>query len=54
VLDALRSIIDEPDPPRSDAALADELARRGYRVARRTVAKYRSQLGVKPPSLVDA
>jgi RNA polymerase sigma-54 factor len=30
----------------SDARLAEELARRGHRVARRTVAKYRAQLGM--------
>jgi RNA polymerase sigma-54 factor len=30
----------------SDARLAEELAGRGHRVARRTVAKYRAQLGM--------
>jgi len=32
----------EPRP--SDAAVAAELAERGYRIARRTVAKYRHEL----------
>lgn len=36
--------------PMSDQALADELARRGVAVSRRTVAKYRTELGI--PSTV--
>ena len=42
----LREIIDAEDKrhPLSDDALSDELKRRGYPVARRTVAKYRDQL----------
>lgn len=44
----LRDIIDAEDKhhPLSDDALSDELKRRGYPVARRTVAKYRDQLGL--------
>jgi RNA polymerase sigma-54 factor len=34
--------------PMSDRALAEELRRRGVDVARRTVAKYREQLGIEP------
>ena len=34
--------------PLSDQALADALAQAGYTVARRTVAKYREQLGAPP------
>lgn len=44
----LREIIETEDKyqPLSDDALSDELKRRGYPVARRTVAKYRDQLGL--------
>jgi RNA polymerase sigma-54 factor len=44
----LRDIIDAEDKhhPLSDDQLSDELKRRGYPVARRTVAKYRDQLGL--------
>jgi RNA polymerase sigma-54 factor len=45
---ALREIIDAEDKkkPLSDDALSDMLKKRGYPVARRTVAKYRDQLGI--------
>lgn len=45
---ALKEIIDAEDKsdPLSDDALAEELARRGIDIARRTVAKYRDQLGI--------
>lgn len=43
---ALRSIIADETTPLSDEALAAELLRRGYKVARRTVAKYRTNLGI--------
>ncbi len=44
----LREIVDNEDKhhPLSDEALAMEMARRGYSVARRTVAKYRDMLGI--------
>ena len=44
----LREIIEAEDKrhPLSDDALSDELKQRGYPVARRTVAKYRDQLGI--------
>lgn len=50
---ALREIIDgEPaDAPLSDEAIADALAARGYKVARRTVAKYRTRLNIPPARL---
>ena len=32
--------------PLTDEQLVVEMARRGYKVARRTIAKYRSQLGI--------
>ena len=45
---ALRDIIDAEDKrkPLSDDALKAELTKRGYPIARRTVAKYREQLGI--------
>lgn len=45
---ALRDIIDGEDKrkPLSDDALKAQLAERGYPIARRTVAKYREQLGI--------
>jgi RNA polymerase sigma-54 factor len=51
VQDVLREIVDAESRPLSDSELADELDRRGYRVARRTVAKYRTQMGILPSSL---
>ena len=46
----LRRIIDgeEPGQPRSDQRLASDLERAGFRVARRTVAKYRESMGIPP------
>lgn len=45
---ALREIVDAEDPanPLSDDALADALKDRGIDIARRTVAKYRTQLNI--------
>jgi len=45
---ALRDIVDAEDKqnPMSDDMLREELTRRGYPIARRTVAKYREQLGI--------
>ena len=45
---ALRDIIEGEDKkrPLSDDDLKDELARQGFPIARRTVAKYREQLGL--------
>jgi len=45
---ALRDIIDgeEKKRPMSDDALCEELKRKGYPIARRTVAKYREQMGI--------
>ena len=45
---ALREIIEGEDKtnPLSDDALKDELARQGLPIARRTVAKYREQMGI--------
>ena len=45
---ALQEVIDQEDKgnPLSDDALADKLKERGIEIARRTVAKYRGQLGI--------
>lgn len=43
--EALRGLLDREPRPLTDAELAAALAARGHRVARRTVAKYRAQLG---------
>lgn len=47
VIQALKDIIDAEDKqhPFTDEALANELARQGYQIARRTVLKYRESLG---------
>ena len=47
VIQALKDIIDAEDKqhPLTDEALASELARQGYQIARRTVLKYRESLG---------
>jgi len=44
----LRDIVDAEDKrkPLSDEALCDALKQKGYPIARRTVAKYREQLGI--------
>jgi RNA polymerase sigma-54 factor len=46
VHDCLREVIGAERIPLSDSALASALGRRGHRVARRTVAKYRAELGI--------
>ncbi len=47
ILDALAKIIDNEDKshPLSDEALSEQLAQKGYEIARRTVTKYRERLG---------
>ena len=42
----LRRIIDEEDTPLSDRALSERMAARGCPLSRRTVAKYRMELGI--------
>jgi len=48
--EALKAIIAHETQPLSDAALAQQLQRMGFRVARRTVAKYRHIEGIPPAS----
>ena len=45
---ALQECVDAEDKrkPLTDEQLVAEMTRRGYKVARRTIAKYRSQLGI--------
>jgi len=47
----LRAIITGEERPLSDSELAELLRRRGYSIARRTVAKYRDRLGILPAGL---
>ncbi len=49
--EALVRVVASEPRPLSDGELADELRRRGFRLARRTVAKYRCELGILPSSL---
>ena len=53
VREAIQDLIAKEDPakPLSDDALAKQLKTQGIPVARRTVAKYREQLGILPSHL---
>ncbi len=51
VKDLIKDLIDNEDNPLTDQELADILIQRGIPVARRTVAKYREQLGILPSTL---
>jgi len=51
VKDVLLEIIAQEKRPLSDQELAKRLAARGYPIARRTVAKYRQELGILPARL---
>ncbi|MBA3530787.1 MAG: RNA polymerase factor sigma-54 [Ardenticatenales bacterium] len=51
VQDVLREIIEKENEPLTDAQLVEQLREAGYQVARRTVAKYRNQMGILPSSL---
>jgi RNA polymerase sigma-54 factor len=50
VKDKIRKLVDAEnrDNPLSDIEIGDLLAREDLRIARRTVAKYRNQLGIEP------
>lgn len=50
---ALQECVDAEDKhkPLTDDQLVDEMSRRGYKVARRTIAKYRDQLGISKARL---
>jgi RNA polymerase sigma-54 factor len=53
VREALQQLVaaEIPTKPHSDEALMDALAKQGIKIARRTVAKYREQLGILPSHL---
>ena len=48
----IKELVDNEDKlkPLSDEAMSDVLAQKGFNVARRTVAKYRDELGIPPKS----
>jgi len=51
VKDLIKDLISSEEEPLTDQELADILSNRGIPVARRTVAKYREQLGILPSTL---
>ncbi len=51
---ALKKIVDGEKKPLSDSKLAKLLAKQGYNIARRTVAKYRNMEGILPAHLRKA
>lgn len=51
VKDVIKELIRSEESPLTDQEIAEKLAERGIHVARRTVAKYREQLGILPSSL---
>jgi RNA polymerase sigma-54 factor len=51
VKDVIKDLVDHEEAPLTDQDLARLLADRGIPVARRTVAKYREQLGILPSTL---
>lgn len=53
VRDAIQHIVDDEDSakPFSDTAIEKQLKEKGIKVARRTIAKYRDQLGILPSHL---
>ncbi len=51
VHDVLRELVDEEEKPLTDQQLVALLTVRGFPIARRTVAKYRKQMGILPSSL---
>ncbi|HET9496606.1 MAG TPA: RNA polymerase factor sigma-54 [Chloroflexia bacterium] len=51
VKDIIKEIIEREGKPMADREIVARLRERGIRIARRTVAKYRSQLGILPSTL---
>jgi RNA polymerase sigma-54 factor len=53
VKQAIREMVDQESPrdPMSDQEIVSQLDERGLKVARRTIAKYREQLGILPSHL---
>lgn len=48
VREAIRELVASEQTALTDRAISDRLRLAGYRVARRTIAKYRAQLGILP------
>ncbi len=51
VKDVIKEIIEREGKPMADREIVSRLRDNGIRIARRTVAKYRSQLGILPSTL---
>lgn len=53
VMDVIKEMIDAEDSfePLSDSTIVEELKKKGYNVARRTVAKYRDSMNILPSNL---
>jgi RNA polymerase sigma-54 factor len=53
VKEALREVVagESSASPMNDEQIMEELAKRGMKIARRTVAKYRDELGILPVNL---
>lgn len=53
VKDAIANLVEDENPakPLSDQDLVEILAEKGFKIARRTVAKYREELGILPTNL---
>jgi RNA polymerase sigma-54 factor len=51
VKDVIKEIITKENQALTDRQIGDRLRERGIRVARRTVAKYRAELGILPSTL---
>ena len=49
--DVMREILANENRPMTDGEIAKELAKRDIHIARRTVAKYRAQIGILPSIL---
>ena len=49
--DLIKTLVSQEEKPLSDGQIARELTRRGFPLARRTVAKYREALGILPANL---
>jgi RNA polymerase sigma-54 factor len=51
VKDVIKEMIDKEDGALTDQEICRRLRAQGYRIARRTIAKYRAQLGILPSTL---
>ena len=51
IKDVLKEIVTKEGRPITDNEIVSRLEEQGIRIARRTVAKYRTQLGIMPSTL---